>query len=127
MKNTELSEQALDALLRSPLEVPDGEFSAGVLRQIAQRSPSPASIAAEALWPAWLVAVAAAVTVLPWENTLAWLRILSEQGKRLLAAAEGLSATALAEQSFPSPEPALLLPVALALGLLLMLIPLTAD
>ena len=127
MNPNETSDQALDALLRAPLDVPDGAFSAGVLQQLAPRSSATASVAADILWPAWFVAMAGTVTVLPWDNTQPWLQNLSQQWQSLRDLAEGLSAAALTTQPLPFPEPALWLPVALALGLLLMLLPLTAD
>lgn len=127
MNPNETSDQALDALLRAPLDVPDGAFSAGVLQQLAQPSCSGTSVAADVIWPAWLVAMACAVTVLPREISQLWLQELSLQWQSLRDMAEGLSAAALTAQPLPLPEAALWFTVALALGLLLLIIPLTAD
>ena len=127
MNPNETSDHALDALLRAPLDVPDGAFSAGVLQQLAQPSCSGTSVAADVIWPAWLVAMAGAVTVLPWDIAHAWLQELTLQWQSLRDSAEGLSAAALTAQPFSLPDAALWLPVALALGLLLVLLPLTAD
>lgn len=127
MNPNETADQALDALLRAPLEVSDDAFSDGVLRQIARHSASTTSVAADVIWPAWLVAMAGAVTVLPWDSPQPWLQGLSQHWQSLREMAEGLGAAAMPTQLLPSPEPALWLPVALALGLLLMLMPLTAD
>lgn len=127
MNPNETSDQALDALLRAPLDVPDGAFSAGVLQQLAQPSCSGTSVAADAIWPAWLVAMAGAVTVLPRDNSQPWVQELTLQWQSLRDMAEGLSSAALTAPPFPLPEAALWFTVALALGLLLLIIPLTAD
>jgi len=127
MKTTEMSDQAMDALLRLPLEVEDGEFSVSVLRQIAAQSRARPSVAADALWPACLIALAGAGTLLPREAPAAWLATMAEQWQAVFAAAPSLHLPSWSAPHLWPVEPGLWLPLALAAGLLVTLMPLLQD
>jgi hypothetical protein len=127
MKTNEPTEQTLDTLLRTPLDVPDDGFSAAVVSSIARQRPGTWPLAGEMLWPAWLLALAGAIIALPWERTAHWLASLSQQWNAWLLQTQALSHPLWAQTEQWSTTMAGWLPVMLALGLLWMLMALVED
>lgn len=127
MKTNEPTEQTLDTLLRTSLDVPDDGFSAAVVSSIARQRPGSRPLAGEMLWPAWLLALAGAIIALPWERTAHWLASLSQRWDAWLSQTHALSHPLWAQTEQWSTTMAGWLPVMLALGLLWMLMALVED
>jgi hypothetical protein len=124
MKTSELSEQAVDTLLRAPLDVADDDFSGRLLHQLRAGQSQRVARGTGPLWPAWVLALAAAATGVPWEQLPGWLATLQLESRALITQ---LQVPAWPASAGAVPEATLWLPVTLALALLCMLLPLVEE
>lgn len=127
MKTNEVSELALEALLRTPLEVPDAGFSASVRHRLASQAAKSSLRSRNSLWPAGLFASAVALALMPWEAGGERLLAMSQRLQASLAHLSTQSATGLSSALQGLQDYALWLPVGLALMLLVLLLPLAED
>jgi hypothetical protein len=109
MNTPEPSPPDLDVLLRAPLDVPDAGFSLSVVQQIRALEHPPRDV----FWPAWLFAAAGGALMVPRDAAMAMLGRLGQHAQELLASVQTLPAPAWDAQA-----PALWIPVALVLVLL---------
>jgi hypothetical protein len=125
MKTTELSDQALDTLLRAPVEVADKDFSARLLQKLRAQEALRVRRGTGALWPAWLLALAAVAAGIPWERLHGWLGAVRVQSRELFTQLPQVPVWQGSADA--APDPSLWLPVALALALLFLLLPLAEE
>ncbi len=125
MKTTEVSDQALDALLRAPLDVADKDFTVRLLLQLRARQTLRVRRGTEALWPVWLLVLAAAASSIPWAQLARWLDALRVHSRELFTQLPQVPAWQ--DSAGLAPDFSLWLPVALALALLFLLLPLVEE
>lgn len=127
MKTTEVSDQALDTLLRAPLDVADKDFTARLLQQLRARELLRVRRGTGPLWPAWLLALAAVAAGIPWGRQPGWLDAVRVQSRELFTQLPTLQVPAWQVPVGAAPDPSLWLPLALALALLFLLLPLVEE